>query len=186
MSVKVGFKAKYGYNEIELPFNVGEKVYLDNAPTGLSDLSSGTFTLINQIPKSQSIATKVKWVKHTLKNCAKADGLYDKSNNQMFYKSNTWTAYIKEWAKYKAPLWTDGGYYALTDEEMVESFTVNVNDLLIFADIEDDAPQTITEFNALREKYKDCGGTVTGCEVYIKYKPNGKPWRTNHIEVIKA
>ena len=43
MSVKVGFKAKYGYNEIELPFNVGEKVYLDNAPTGLSDLSSGTF-----------------------------------------------------------------------------------------------------------------------------------------------
>ena len=152
----------------------------------LTSLRNNTFTLINQIPQSANEPRKIAWIKHTLPDCGKIDGLYDKSNNQMYYKSNTWTAYINCWETYKPPHWINGGYYSLSKADKANAYTVGIGDLLIFADIPDDVPKTIAEFNALRDKYKDCGGVVTGCEVYVKYKPDGSPWKTNHIEVIKA
>lgn len=152
----------------------------------LSNLNGEVFTIINQIPTSQDIATKVKWIKHRLVNCGKKDGIYDKSSGQTFYKANTWTAYIHDWQNYVKPLWCDNGYYGLSDEEKEKLFTVNVGDLLIFADIPDEAPTTLQEFKNLCDKYRDCGGTITGAEAYIKFKNNGMPWKTNHIEVIKA
>lgn len=184
--MKISFDVKYGHNTIDLPINTGEKVYANNTPIGLSDLDTDIFTIINQIPSSQTIATKTAWKKHRLVKCSKKDGIYDKSNGQMAYKANTWTAYIKDWQSYRKPLWVDGGYYTLTENDKDKYFTVNVGDLLIFADIADNAPLSIQEFNALKDKYKDCGGVITGTEVYINYKNNGEPWRTNHIEVIKA
>ncbi|WP_249311795.1 hypothetical protein [Congzhengia minquanensis] len=153
---------------------------------GLSNLNSEVFTIINQIPTSQTVATKSAWVKHTLTMCGKKDGLYDKTSGAMVFKANTWTAFIYNWEQYKKPLWTDGGYYALADEKKGGHFTVNVGDLLIFAEIPDAVPKTLQEFNALRDKYKDNGGIITGSEVYINYKPNGAPWSTNHIEIIKG
>ena len=152
----------------------------------LSDLNGQVFTIINQIPQSQTVATKTAWKKHTLTDCGKRDGLYDKSSGTMLYRANAWTAYIQNWQRYKKPNWLDGGYYALTEDEKEEYFTVNVGDLLIFADIPDAAPATLQEFNVLRDKYKDMGGVITGAEVYISYKPNGTPWATNHVEAIKG
>ena len=118
--------------------------------------------------------------------CGKKDGLYDKTSGAMVFKANTWTAFVYDWEQYRKPLWTDGGYYALSDADKGGHFTVNVGDLLIFAEIPDAVPKTLQEFNALRDKYKDSGGIITGSEVYINYKPNGAPWRTNHIEIIKG
>lgn len=154
--------------------------------SSLSNLSCETFTIINRIPKSADTAEIIGYKKHTLLNCGKRDGLYDKTSGQMIYKANTWTAYVHSWQNYKKPLWISGGYYALSDAEKDNFFTVDVGDLLIFADISEAVPNSIAEFNALRDKYKNCGGIVTGCEVYINYKPNGKPWKTNHIELIKG
>lgn len=139
----------------------------------LSNLSGSVFTLINQFTADGT----QKYTKHILKNCGKREGIYDKSSGQMFYKAGTWTAYIKDWEKYKPPAEYNG-------EE--NRYTVNVGDLLIFADIADVAPTDFKGFNALRDKYKNCGGIVTGVEVYINYKPDGTPWKTNHVEVIRA
>lgn len=183
--IKVGFDLKYGHNEIDIPVN-GGKLYADNAGAGLSNLNGQVFTIINQIPTSRAIATKVAWKKYRLDNCGKRDGLYDKSSGTMVYKANTWTAYIQNWQQYKKPNWLDGGYYSLTENEKEQYFTVGIGDLLIFSDIADSVPTNLTEFNALRDKYKDIGGIVTGTEEYINYKPNGAPWATNHIEVIKG
>ena len=83
----------------------------------LSDLNCGQFTIINQIPKSQAITTKIRWIKHTLVNCDKKDGLYDKSSGQILYRANTFTAYVYDWQRYKKPLWDKDGYYALPDAE---------------------------------------------------------------------
>ena len=152
----------------------------------LSILNSDSFTLINQIPKSETVATKTAWRKNILTMCGKKDGIYDRSSGGMIYKANTWTAFIFDWQNYKKPLWTAGGYYALTQSEQAQWFTVSVGDLLIFADIPDTAPESLQEFNTLRDKYKDSGGIITGAEVYIRFKPDGTPWRTNHIEVIKS
>ena len=104
----------------------------------------------------------------------------------MFYKSNTWTAYIKEWAKYKAPLWTDGGYYALTDEEMAEASTVNVNDLLIFADIEDDVPRTITNLTHCAKNTKTVAALLPDVKYISNTSRTGNRGEQTTIEVIKA
>ena len=35
-------------------------------------------------------------------------------------------------------------------------------------------------------KYKDLGGTITKADAYIRFKADGTPWKTNHIELIKG
>ena len=152
----------------------------------LSNLNGQIFTIINQIPVSQTVATKTAWKKYRLTDCGKRDGLYDKSSGTMMYKANTWTAYIQNWQQYKKPTWLSDGYYALADDQKANYFTANVGDLLIFCDIADSVPTTLQEFNALRDKYKDVGGIITAVEEYINYKPDGTPWETNHIELIKG
>ena len=152
----------------------------------LSDLKNETFTLINQIPQSPEVATKSKWIKHTLQRCGKAGGILDKSNGTMVYKANTFTAYIFDWDRYKEPNWLEDGYYAMSDTEKSGFYTANIGDLIIFADIDDIAPTTTAEFTALTQKYRDMGGLISGVNVHIKHKPDGSPWRTNHIELIKG
>ena len=152
----------------------------------LSILSGQVFTIINQIPQDATVLTKVKWNKFRLEDCGKRDGLYDRSSGTMAYRANTWTAFINDWKSYKAPTFLDGGYYALDDELKGQYFTANVGDLLIFVDIPDDAPTTIQEFNQLRDKYRDIGGPITSAEVYINFKADGSPWRTNHIELVRG
>lgn len=183
--IKVGFDVRYGHNEIEIPVN-GGKLYADNAVLGLSNLNGETFTIINAVPESPEVPAKAAWKKFTLAGCGKRSGLYDKSSGEAVYKANAWTAYIKNWQQYKKPVFLQGGYYALADGEKQNYFTANVGDLLIFADIPDAAPGSLHEFHALRDKYKDIGGVISGTEEYISYKPDGTPWATNHIECVSA
>ena len=152
----------------------------------LSKLNNETFTIINQIPQAPNVATKVRWKKYTLHNCDKRDGLFDKSSGTMVYKSNSFTAFLTDWQHYKAPNWLEGGFYAMADVDKEGFYTANVGDLIIFADIPDETPTTIAEFTALTQKYKDIGGLISGVNVYINYKPNGLPWKTNHIELMKG
>ena len=183
--VKVGFKVKYGYNEIDIPIAEGKAVF-PLSGEGLSNLNHETFTIINQIPQAPSIQTKIAWKKSTLNNCDKRDGLFDKSSGTMVYKANTFTAYIRDWKRYKSPTWINDGYYAMADVDKSDYYTANVGDLIIFADIPDIAPTNTAEFTALMQKYKDIGGIISGVNVYINYKPNGEAWTTNHIELIKG
>lgn len=152
----------------------------------LSKLNGEVYTLINQIPESNGTAKITSWKKHRIESCGKRDGLYDKSSGQMFYKANTWTAYIGDWQRYKKPLWNEGGYYSLKKSDQELYFTANIGDLLIFADITEPAPVTLQEFQAMRDKYKNNGGIITSVEAYISFRSNGEPWKTNHIEVIKG
>lgn len=149
-----------------------------------SNLKNKTFTIINQIPQSAAVATKKAWKKSTVKDCGMINGIIDRTTGTMIYKANTFTAFIGDWKKYRAPDWLDGGYYALSDKD--KYFTVNVGDLIVFSDIPDLAPTTIQEFQALVTKYKDNGGTVSSAQAYINYKSDGTPWKTNHIEAIKG
>lgn len=152
----------------------------------LSKLNNETFTIINQIPQAPNVATKVRWKKYTLKGCDRRDGLYDKSSGTMVYRANSFTAYLTDWQHYKVPTWLEGGFYAMADVDKEGFYTANVGDLIIFADIPDETPTTIAEFTALTQKYKDIGGLISGVNVYINYKPNGLPWKTNHIELMKG
>lgn len=151
----------------------------------LSQLYDKTFTIINQIPTSETIATKIAWVKHTISGCDKSDGLYDKSTGNMVYKANTFTAYIKNWESYRDPNFSGNGYYSIYNRNP-DLFTATPGDLVIFRAIDDPAPTTVKEFNDLRTKYAAEGGAITGAEAYINYRSAGVPWSTNHIELIKG
>lgn len=152
----------------------------------LSTLNNEIFTIINQIPQSPTVPTKIKWKKNILRNCDKKEGLFDKTSDTMVYKTNAFTVFTKDWQRYKAPHWLIDGYYALADVDKKDLYTANVGDLIIFADIPDVAPTTTAEFTALTQKYKDIGGIISGVNVCINYKPNGEPWKSNHIELIKG
>ncbi len=152
----------------------------------MSNLFSETFTIINQIPASQTNPAKVKWKKHFITMCDRRDGIFDQSSGKMAYKANSWSVWCKDWEHYKPPIWTADGYYTLGDDEKDNYFTANVGDLVVFAEIPDVEPVNIKEFNDIVNKYRDNGGTITSAQSYINYKPDGTPWATNHIEMIKG
>lgn len=152
----------------------------------MSDLFSETFTIINQIPASQTNASKAKWKKHFISMCGRRDGIFDRSSGTMAYRANAWTVWCKDWEKYKPPNWADNGYYTLGDDDKADCFTANVGDLVVFAEIPDTEPTTVQEFQTLANKYRDNGGTITSAQAYINYHADGKPWTTNHIEMIKG
>lgn len=151
----------------------------------LSEIKDKTFTIINQIPTSETTSAKIKWVKKILNFCGKQNGLQGKTNETMLNKSNSWTAYVGDWKRFKEPNWSDTGYYSINDVENSDFYTANVGDLLVFDEIPDAAPDSMQEFQRLVQKYKDIGGLITSVEVYINYKSNGAAWKTNHIELIK-
>lgn len=151
-----------------------------------SNLFSETFTIINQIPQSQTVPTKVKWKKHFISMCDRRDGIFDRSSGTMAYKANAWTVWCKDWEKYRPPIWTAEGYYTLGDDEKDNYFTANVGDLVVFAEIPDVVPTTVQEFQELVTKYRENGGTITQAQSYINYRADNTPWATNHIEMIKG
>lgn len=150
----------------------------------LSNLFDKTFTVINQIPSSATVATKIAWVKHTIKGCDVVNGIYDKSTGNMVYKANTFTAYLKGWQNYREPNFSANGYYSIYKTEK-GLYTANAGDLVVFREIDDPAPTTLQEFNALRTKYANEGGILTTVEAFINYHNDRTPWNTNHIELIK-
>ena len=152
----------------------------------MTKLFTDKCTIINQIPTSQTNRAKIAWKKHVITQCDIRNGFYDRSTDTMVYKAGSWEVLTKDWAKYLSPTWVDGGYYTVPDIDKDSYFTVGVGDLLIFAEISDPVPTNTTEFNELRSKYENMGGIITGHEVYMHFKPNGSPWNTNHIKIIKG
>lgn len=150
----------------------------------LSNITDKTFTIINRIPVSASNAQITAYKKYVLKGCDVQNGFIGKSSGTMVYKSNVWTAWISDWQHYKPPAWSENGYYSMSAKDGL--YTANNGDLLIFADISDDAPKSQQEFQTLVNKYRDMGGLITEANPYINYKATGEPWRTNHIEIIKG
>lgn len=181
--MKVSFDVRYGRNVIDIPLYPEPKT---QGGGNLSDLKDKTFTIINRIPTSANNPQISKWIKSVLMKCDMQDGIFDKTSQTMVYKAHTWTAWVADWQRYKAPHWLDDGYYALADDEKSEFYTVNAGDLLIFSEIPDSAPTSEQEFQQLAAKYKNTGGILTASEAYINYRPNGTPWRTNHIEIIRG
>lgn len=161
------------------------RIFIPSRKGKLSNLTDKTFTIISQIPTSTTVSTKIAWVKRVIKGCDKTDGIYDKSTGTMVYKANSFTAYLSDWQNYREPNFSDNGYYSLygTDDKL---YTATAGDLIIFGEIDDPAPNNAQEFNNLRNKYANNGGILTGAEAFINYRGDGKPWRTNHIELIKG
>lgn len=147
----------------------------------LTNLFDKTFTVINQIPKSNFSGQKVSWEKHVLKGCACTGGIYDKSKKAISLSGGKFTVYIKNVEKFKPPCFAEkaeDGYYSAPRDKRADFFTLGKGDLIVFDIIPDEVPKSVEEYDALIEKYGTNMMTVSGYEVF-----NVKDWRTNHIEV---
>lgn len=150
----------------------------------LSNLYNSVCTIINQVPTSANNSAKKAWVKHIIPNCGYVGGVYDKSKSNMVYRPNTFTVYVKDLQNYRKPSFKSDGYYSLY-ETSKELYTANVGDLVIPFEVDDKEPTTMQEFNALRTKYQGNGGILTAVLCYCNETADGKPWRINHLELIK-
>ena len=156
--MKVGFKVKYGYNEIEIP--ITEKTVPKFQKMGNTDLFNSKVTIYNDIPSDGVNARRFDRFVIDLCNIQKgvlqnADGTIEKVPNAIMIET-------KDVEHYKSPL----EYSLLPADEKDKYFTANVNDFFDLAEV-DDVVTTSREFQDLQSKYKNNGFSVTAVNEYI-------------------
>ena len=156
--MKVGFKAKYGYNEIEIP--ITDKSVPKFQKTGKTDLFSSKVTIYNDIPSDGVNARRFD--RFVIDLCNIQKGVLQNADGTIEKVVNAQTITTKDIEHYKTPL----EYALLPADEKDKYFTANVNDFVVLAEVED-VVTTSREFQELQSKYENNGFSVTAVNEYI-------------------
>ena len=156
--MKVGFKVKYGYNEIEIP--ITEKTVPKFQKSGMTDLFKKKITIYNDIPSDGVNPRRfdrfvVNFCNVQIGIMQIADGTIQKVPIEIMIET-------KDVEHYKSSL----EYSLLPADEKDKYFTANVNDFFVLAEV-DDVVTTSREFQDLQSKYKNNGFSVTAVNEYI-------------------
>lgn len=156
--MKVGFRVKYGYNEIEIP--ITEKTVPKFQKTGKTDLFSSKVTIYNDIPSDGVNARRFD--RFVIDKCNIQGGIVSKADGTIENIVNAVTVISKDVDRYKTPL-----EYAKLPVDIREDFyTVQVGDFIVLSEV-DDIVTTSREFAELQEKYKDNGIVVRSVSANI-------------------
>ena len=157
--MKVGFKVKYGYNEIEIP--ITEKTVPKFQKTGKTDLFNSKVTIYNDIPSDGVNARRFD--RFVIDLCNIQKGVLQNADGTIEKVVNAITITTKDTEHYKSSL----EYRYLPIDEKENYYTVQVNDVVIFGEV-DDVATTRRELDSLLEtKYKNNGFLVTAVNEYI-------------------
>ena len=169
--MKVGFKVKYGYNEIEIP--ITEKTVPKFQKTGKTDLFNSKVTIYNDIP-SDGVNPR-RFDRFVINLCNIQKGVLQNADGTIEKVVNAQTITTKDIERYKTPF-----EYALLPADMKDKyFTANVNDFVVLAEV-DDVVTTSREFQDLQNKYKNNGFSITAVNEYL----NGMS--VDNIQIIHA
>ena len=169
--MKVGFKVKYGYNEIEIP--ITDKSVPKFQKTGKTDLFSSKVTIYNDIPSDGVNARRFD--RFVIDLCNIQKGILQNADGTIEKVVNAQTITTKDVEHYKTPL-----EYALLPADVKDKyFTANVNDFVVLAEV-DDVVTTSREFQDLQSKYKNNGFSVTAVNEYL----NGMA--VDNVQIIHA
>jgi hypothetical protein len=157
--LKVGFKVKYGYNEIEIP--ITEKTVPKFQKTGKTDLFSSKVTIYNDIPSDGVNARRFD--RFVIDLCNIQKGVLQNADGTIEKVVNAITITTKDTERYKPSL----EYKYLPVDEKEKYYTVQVNDVVIFGEVEDVATTRRELDTLLEEKYKNNGFLVTSVNEYI-------------------
>lgn len=170
--MKVGFKVKYGYNEIEIP--ITEKTVPKFQKTGKTDLFGSKVTIYNDIPSDGVNARRFD--RFVIDLCNIQKGILQNADGTIEKVVNAITITTKDTKHYKPSL----EYRYLPIDEKEKYYTVQVNDVVIFGEV-DDIATTRRELDSLLEtKYKNNGFLVTAVNEYL----NGMS--VDNIQIIHA
>ena len=157
--MKVGFKVKYGYNEIEIP--ITEKTVPRFQKTGKTDLFSQKVTIYNDIPSDGVNARRFD--RFVIDLCNIQKGILQNADGTIEKVVNAITITTKDTEHYKSSL----EYRYLPIDEKEKYYTVQVNDVVIFGEVDDVATTRRELDNLLETKYKNNGFLVTAVNEYI-------------------
>ena len=170
--MKVGFNVKYGYNEIEIP--ITDKTVPKFQKTGKTDLFSQKVTIYNDIPSDGVNARRFD--RFVIDLCNIQKGILQNADGTIEKVVNAITIITKDTEHYKPSL----EYRYLPVDEKDKYYTVQVNDVVIFGEV-DDVATTRRELDSLLEtKYKSNGFLVTAVNEYL----NGMS--VDNIQIINA
>ena len=163
--MKVGFKVKYGYNEIEIP--ITEKTVPKFQKTGKTDLFSQKVTIYNDITyesygTSEEVIKKRHFEKFVIDKCNIQKGILENADGTIEKVVNAITITTKDIEHYKPFL----EYVLLPTDKKEQYFTVKTNDFVVLAEV-GDVVTTPQEFQDLQKKYKNNGFSVTAVNEYI-------------------
>lgn len=156
--MKVGFRVKYGYNEIEIP--ITDKTVPKFQKNGMTDLFKKKITIYNDIP-SDGVNPR-RFDRFVVNFCNVQKGIMQNADGTIEKVPNAIMIETKDVEHYKSPL----EYSLLPADEKDKYFTANVNDFFILAEV-DDIVTTSREFQELQTKYKGNGFSVTSVNEYL-------------------
>ena len=170
--MKVGFNVKYGYNEIEIP--ITEKTVPKFQKSGMTDLFSSKVTIYNDIPSDGVNARRFD--RFVIDLCNIQKGILQNADGTIEKVVNAITITTKDTEHYKSSL----EYRYLPIDEKENYYTVQVNDVVIFGEV-DDVATTRRELDSLLEtKYKNNGFLITAVNEYL----NGMS--VDNIQIVHA
>ena len=156
--MKVGFKVKYGYNEIEIP--VTNETKPKYRPYGKNDKFTDKVTIYNDIA-SDGVNPR-RFERFVIDKCLVYEQLTESADGTIQRIVNAQNVITKDTEHYKTPL-----EYAMLPVDIKEQYyTVQVDDFIVLAEV-DDVVTTSKEFQELQSKYKNNGFSVTAVNEYI-------------------
>ena len=131
------------------------------------------FTIYNDIA-SDGVNPR-RFDRFVINKCLFYEQLAESADGTIQKIINAQNVITKDIEHYKTPL-----EYARLPLDLKENYyTVQVDDFIVLGEV-DDAVTTSREFQALQEKYKDNGFSVTAVSAYLKGTD------TNHIHIMHA
>lgn len=169
--MKIGFNAKYGYNEIEIP--ITEKTVPTFDKDGLTDKFSKKVTIYNDTPEDG--VNPRRFDRFVIGLCNIQKGMLQSADGTIEKVVNAQTVITKDIEHYKSPI----EYLKLSVDIKEQYYTAKVNDFVVLAEVNDVVTNS-TEWRDLQNKYKNNGFSVTSVNEYINNMA------TDNVEIIHA
>lgn len=156
--MKVEFDVKWGHNEIDIPITNDTRPKFQ--PYSLGNRFTKKVTIYNDIP-SDSVNLR-QFDRFVIDKCLIYNQVTEGADGTIQKIINTQNVITKDVEHYKDPV----VYKQLPSDEKDNYYTVQIDDFVVFGEV-DDVVTTSKEFQALQQKYKDNGFSVTAVNASI-------------------
>lgn len=170
--MKVGFNVKYGYNEIEIPITNETKPKY--RPYGKNDKFTDKATIYNDIAGDG--VNPRRFDRFVIDKCLVYEQMAESADGTIQKIVNAQNVITKDTEHYKSPL----EYARLPSDLKEQYYTVQVDDVVIYGEVDDVVTSRRELDDLINKKYKNNGFIVTAVNAYLKGT------NTNNIHIMHA
>lgn len=156
--MKIGFNVKWGYNEIDIPIqNTTQPKF---QPYRVKNKFTDKVTIYNDIP-ADGVNLR-RFDRFVIDKCLVYNQVSEGADGTIQKIINAQNVITKDIQHYKDPV----AYKQLPSDEKDNFYTVQIDDFVVLGEV-DDAVTSSKDFQALQQKYKDNGFSVTAVNASI-------------------